>query len=606
MNSITPTSASDFNQAAYYNIIAKIGISGELTIPKGSVLDFCGGSFCGSGTINLNGAKVVAAPYCIFGKDVSVSGFAQSEVLAEWFNDKSFFPSTSSGTETKTFGEEVFINKAIQSARGCPVVTNARQYKLKDSIKFIPGTTPQTLICPGELCIERDNTKDNDNQDDNTAAILLENVSYVTLKINFIRGYAPLNPEYKYDYRGIGICFRGSVHMADIDVFLAQTLQIGLDLSPKASVNGAYIQDCKFKFQLIKASTCINIDLFAHNTVADYPRCWITSNQFHGGRLIGREGIVFGTPNTDFFEGGSNTRPTAHVNSLVFDCIGIEKIFINPIYLAYVAQSKFQDIRMMESLPGTGDKEIGGNDNSPWISFYNVSDLEIGLKGYILPSHLSIVKESQQFTPPVPAPDPYSPNVVDNVIVKCDVLDSSLYKNHFDTIVFRTPNPSDDNPEPHMFVTNSIQPYNMAKCISAPSLSNTDSVDITDIIPALEITLSNQDEETNYVPLYVLPETLFIKSSDKSSTNLMIQLKGLWRLPKMISSFSIYKDMPFGASVSFPQPNDNSFKIITGFNDSANNLNYFFNRGLFNIEWARYEMSGTKLWPMLRIIQVTD
>ena len=620
MNCITPTSASDFNQAAYYNIITEIEISGELTIPKGSVLDFCGGSFCGSGTINLNGAKVVAVPYCIFCKDVSVSGFAQSEVLAEWFNDKRFFPSTSSGTETNTVGEEVFINKAIQCARGCPVVTNARQYKIKGPITFIPGTTPQTLICPGELFI--------DSLDGTKIAILLEDVSNVTLRVNKLKGNSTKNADNSYTFRGTGICFRGNVQMADIDVFMATGFTTGLDLSPKVTANGAYIQDCKFKFQLIHATTCIKIDLFAHNTVSDYPNCWITSNQFHGGRLSGENGIVFGTPDNDFFDGGTMTRPAAHVNSLVFDCLGIEKLTKSPIYLAYVTQSKFLDLRMMEALPGIST--IEGAYNSPWISLYNVSDIEIGVKGAVRTSHLSIVKQFQQFTPPVLAPDPYFPNVVNNVIIKGDVVDSGYTQAHYDTVVFRsTPNSTNSDPEPQMFVTSSVQPYNMAKVVTrkdfGPHINiNTDSVTpqitsnlevlLTKLLPTLNVTSSVSNGYNNPLltadsnAINVIPDTVFIDLTNKDipahNKEWKILLDGIWRLPKIIPSF--YINLPADNKVTFVKSSDKTIKLLKDFGETMCSSISFTRGGLFRLEWAKQVVIGGTTEPVLRIIRVAE
>lgn len=614
MNGINPTSAADFHQAAYYNITEDITLDGNLSIPQGSVLDFCGGSICGSGTINLNGAKVVAAPYCIFCKDVSVSGFAQSEVLAEWFNDPELYADNN-------VGEEVLINKAILSAHGCPVVLDSRRYSIQGSVKFIAGLNHQTLICPGELYI--------DSYDEDTIAILLDNVSYVTLKINTIQGKTTQTTDGSYTYRGIGISFRGSVGMADIDLFRAQSLKIGLDLSPKAtpniahitpqksiisgpgdivrpplaSLNYAFIQNCKFKFNLIRATTCIRIDLFAKNKLADYKNCWITSNQFYGGRLRGENGIVFGTPGANFFEGGTETCPAAHAHSLVFENIAIEQMSNRPVYLAYVSQSKFINTRMMQSLPGGSGVE--GSTHSPWIALYNVSDIETGMIGYVHTSHLSIIDESTEFPGSVPAPHPYFSNIVDNVIVKGDVLDSDWYVNHFDTVVFRTSYTAENVPVPRMFVTSSIQPFNMAKVITAGIEGN--SVSLTDLFPELDIYHRNKTEGENPASkdsYDILPETFYLHPDSGNTADWTIRLDGIWRFPQMIPTF--YIDVPAGTKVTFVPPTDKSIKMIKDF-EAATNGNISFNKGgLFKLAWEKQETVNSMVWPILRIIRVAD
>lgn len=539
MNGINPTSAADFHQAAYYNITEDITLDGNLSIPQGSVLDFCGGSFCGTGTVDLNGAKVVAAPYCIFCKDVSVNGFAQSEVLAEWFNDPELYADDN-------VGEEVLINKAILSAHGCPVVLDSRRYSIQGPVKFIAGLNHQTLICPGELYI--------DSYDEDTIAILLDNVSYVTLKINTIQGKTTQTTDGSYTYRGIGISFRGSVGMADIELFRAQGLKTGLDLSPEAtpiigqiipkrsiisgsgnivlpppeSLKQTYIKNSKFKFNYIRATTCIRIDLFAKNKSSYYNNCWITSNQFYGGRLRGENGIVFGTPGASFFEGGTETCPAAHAHSLVFENIAIEQMTNRPVYLAYVSQSKFINTRMMQSLPGGSGFE--GNTHSPWIALYNVSNIEIGMIGHVNTSHLSIVDESTEFPGPVPAPQPYFSNIVDNIIVKGDVLDSDWYVNHFDTVVFRTSYTAENVPVPRMFVTSSIQPFNMAKVITAGIEGN--SVSLTDLFPELDIYHRNKTEGENPASndsYDILPETFYLHPDSGNTADWTIRLDGIWQ-----------------------------------------------------------------------------
>ncbi len=639
MTSINPTSAADFNQAAYYNITEDITLNGNLSIPQGSVLDFCGGSICGSGTINLNGAKVVAAPYCIFCKDVSVSGFAQSEVLAEWFNDPELYADNN-------VGEEVLINKAILSAHGCPVVLDSRRYSIQGSVKFIAGLNHQTLICPGELYI--------DSYNEDTIAILLDNVSYVTLKINTIQGKATQNTDGGYTYRGIGISFRGQVHMAVIDLFRAQGLKIGLDLSPKAtpniahitpqksiisgpgdivhpplaSLNYAFIQNCKFKFNLIRATTCIRIDLFAKNKLADYKNCWITSNQFYGGRLRGENGIVFGTPGANFFEGGTETCPAAHAHSLVFENIAIEQMSNRPVYLAYVSQSKFINTRMMQSLPGGSG--IEGNTHSPWIALYNVSNIEIGMIGHVNTSHLSIVDESTEFPGPDPAPQPYFSNIVDNIIVKGDVLDSDWYVNHFDTVVFRTSYTAENVPVPRMFVTSSIQPFNMAKVVTRddfetqkdndslkPQIIYRHEILLTKLIPKLDIAPSAYKDYTNPLPpdchpsFDVLPDTVFFDLNntgiEQNLNEWKILLNGIWRFPQMIPS--LYIKLPSGSNVNkiiFVPPTDKSIKMIKDF-EAATNGNISFNKGgLFKLAWEKQETVNSMVWPILRIIHISD
>lgn len=586
---ITPTSAEDFNQVAYFRFTNEFLLPGDISVKPGSVLEFCGGYFSSSGeaTVNLNQAQVVGAPYCIFRKNVTVEEFAQAEVLAEWFND----PGLKTNSQT---GDEAFINKAIKCANGCPVVLESRQYNLKGSVKFTTGLIPQTLICPGILKI--------DSVVEDTSAILLEDVSYATLRINTIEGTTTQTAGGSQRYGGIGIGFQGKVHMADIEVSRMFYLKIGFDMSPQAKNGEAFIQDCKFKFQYIWATTCIRVDLFTKNNSTEYPGCWITSNQFYGGRLRGENGIMFGAPSSGFFK-GAVSRPSAHAHSLVFENITVEHMTKTPVYLAYVSQSKIINAKIGEGLPGLG--KVPGNVHSPWIALYNVSDIEISLKSYLYTSHLAIVDDSTVHTPSLPSPGHYFPNVINNVIVKGDVVDSDWYQNHFDTVLFRTSFTANGSPQPRMLVTSSIQPFNMAKVVSVGVEGN--NVSLNNLVPVLEgyVHTSKSDSEQPQSYIDILPDTFFLHPNNGNTGDWIIHLDGISRFPKMIPSF--YLALSPGTKAKFVKPAYKGMYLVKNFEETkASEIVFDEGAGLYRLQWGGPENSVNMGYPTLRIIRVAD
>lgn len=84
---LTEDNISALSDKYYYIVNTDINLNGRtLVLPKDAVVKFEGGSLYGTGTIDINGAVIVADSYPIFGENVAVRGqFGNDEVMAGWF-----------------------------------------------------------------------------------------------------------------------------------------------------------------------------------------------------------------------------------------------------------------------------------------------------------------------------------------------------------------------------------------------------------------------------------------------------------------------------------------------------------------------------------------
>lgn len=429
----------------HYLIEDDLLLDDDITFPKGSVIEFRGGSINASKglsnvKLNLNGSEVVSAAQCIFNPDVEVSGFSNDLVKAAWF-----------AVETRS--DNANINAAIAAANGCPVILEYKTYKLEGPIKFPNiGNNRQTLISPGILQLAA-----------SSAAIDID-VSNVKLEINKI--YAPSNLEINDSC--VGILLSKSCGNIDVNVFEITGVYKGISINP---VQSASIQYCKFEFQSIWAEYCLYVDIF-ENGGSSSQSIWLSEISFLGGRLRGTNGVYF-----------NNTQPrlqTAYgADCLTFFNIGFEELTGEPLRISNVRSSEFLDLRMAESLPGITPPDT----TVPWIILKNSSQIEISVKGSF---GINRFKAEDN---------------VDGVVAHSYFLDNyNSYSRSFDTLVFcQIPGANGSNVT-QMVATSSIVPYNMCVTLST-DVKTTYSLE--DILP--EIDNENNGSIAKY---YVLPRTV--------------------------------------------------------------------------------------------------
>ena len=403
---LTSGNLSEINEnggAKYFIIESDVLLTADVKFAKGSVLEFRGGSFgintqyVSHANINLNESQVEALAYGIFPKTVTVSNFSNDLVRAEWFNDI-----------TSSEGDEIFINRALVAANGCPVTLEHRDYTLKGSIKFpdLGIRKPQTLVSPGVLKL---------SEESNGAAAILVNTHLITLKVNTIRGYrtsvtnksgiigggivtpppviGPVdpNPSTPTIPNGTGIRFNGNCYNCNVQVELMYDLNKAFDFSPETKMNddgtpnNGGIQYCRIAFQNIMSTTYgIYVDVFKYNYRGEnninekdgkYNLLnWFNENRILGGKLGADYGIYF-VPKPDDIHAVNGCS-----DGLVFENIGLEGISKTAMRLCNITQSKFINLRMMESLP---------KDN-PWIELQDVSFTDISIKGNIVPNRIQL------------------------------------------------------------------------------------------------------------------------------------------------------------------------------------------------------------------------
>lgn len=413
-------------ESAYYTVRESVSMTGDIvTVPKGSILDFRGGSLgsaesCHIVRVDLNGADVLASSSCVFRRYVEVTGFSNSLVRAEWFNDRS------AGME-----EHEAINKALVSAYGCPVTLEYRYYDLRGSIMFPPcadGKTGQTLISPGILRISKsDGSHDYDwiDSDDPYAYnCIVVNTSNIHLVLNTI--------QCTYSHPTCGIRLTG--HSCNVKIEVDKILYCvkGIDVSTHGGSNESIqIQNCQVNFQYIHAESCIYVNLFAGKSPSSAD--WFTESLIVGGMMQGTNGVFFAdSPNGVI---SNNER----INGLVFQNIGLEGLNGIPLRLRNMCMSKFVDLRMSESLPNGVD--------AVWVDLKNVFDLSISIKSGLLASRFQ------------------ADDSVKRVTVNAYFRDeASLYYSwHFDRLIFQTLQDSSSTG----MATCSIQPYNSCRTIIA-------------------------------------------------------------------------------------------------------------------------------------------
>ncbi len=352
-------------QNTYFVVEADITLQGSAyVLGNGSVIEFTGGSFQGiTGTsLNLNGGQVIADPYPIF-KNMDVTGFSNSRVFAEWFQDN------------ENTDAHIYINKALRCAKGCPVVLSKQIYKLTGTIVF-PSTSPSTLIAAGSLEIDK---VYNDISNDpiaieinvNNVAIDIDRIRFPGEKVEVLDKDGNVVKDDKgntvyttISCKGTAIKITGEVIHASINVNKILNPARGIDISPGRAGTYASIQYLNVKFQEIYAIQCIYFDIYAKGIPS---KNWVTRSFFNGGRLHGDYGIYIARDeNKDVVYD--------HISELCFSNIGLEGFNNSPLYLRDATRLRFENIRMAEGMPAKDDPWIYLQDMS-WTNFDIHGDL---------------------------------------------------------------------------------------------------------------------------------------------------------------------------------------------------------------------------------------
>lgn len=466
--------------------------SGTLTIDN-SVLAFRGGSFIGStsSVVNLVSSQVSAGSYPIFKGRLTVKGLSCPEVKAEWFKDSS------------DTSDDLYINRAILMANGCPVVLETKTYNLKKSIKFNVTSARQTLICPGTLSVATALTS--------IPAIEI-NAQTVTLKINRIVGGTASN-----GYKGVGIKFNAYIAHSNIEVNTMRSLHRGFSVDP--DVRGSEhagklggIQYCLIKFGSIQADYCIYINVYSGARVSESnPKSisnWFNENQITGELMEGKYGIYTVDPTEAKVDNPAlDPRILTNVmNGLKIENISFERITGLALRLRAVINSSFLNLQMFNCMPVTpGSKPNDANDFAPWIDMENIDRINMTFNSYVAPAHIKVGDNCK------------------NSYIRGAIMDKpGSYSSHFDLLGIDTWSGKDVNGDEKslMFVTSSVTPFNMAKDITVPA--NTTVIRyIRDLLPNLK----DGSTDSSQISLPVLPATLNVEVNENAT--LVVDLSGL-------------------------------------------------------------------------------
>lgn len=447
----------DFKKAGYYIISSEIKLTQDLSIPLGSVLDFRGGFFSGNAKLDLKGCPIRAPHTGIFAKDIEVANLGGNPaVYAEWFN---------LGYSDNTCGDEDFINRALEAAKGIPVVLENKTYHLNKPIYLGPyikvkkvdgkdtyiehnitskiGTF--TLICPGTLKLNSD-----------TSAIAL-GYKNLRLQVNQIEG--PDLTETREEtlssdsYKGTGLRFYDNVYHADIDVISMTNLNKGisviLDKRPKedsdVTVSGERIagtQYLKFNFRSIKADYCIYSDLDKTSGIAK----WFNECQINGGRLDGRYGIYKLSNNNAF-------------NGNIFRTIELGNLSEAAIQTDTIEFSYFSNLNTINQLPS----EVGNK----WIKLRDSYMTRMSFLDRINPYGFEFDKECDRTVISAPLTGIDSQGLFDTIAVN--------------DITVKTEN-SDNTPL--VALASSVHPFNIAKTVTRNP--DKELLTLSDLFPKVE------------------------------------------------------------------------------------------------------------------------
>lgn len=573
INSFSPSVLTELlNGGKYFIISADIQLPSsansitELKIENSSVLDFRGGSFYSNNDVelDLSVCQVCAAPYPIFGKQIKLVNYQGSEIKAEWFKS------------ADDASDDLFINRAIASADGCPVVLQARTYTLKGSIRFLTGNRRmQTLVCPGTLRVTKGDYP----------AIDI-NTQHATLKINEIVGtetYFVPTPDHKYESRrmGTGVLFSVYSDYCDVEVNSMSGLGKGFCVQPDTygkkdshgkSKSGG-IQYCRIKFDSISADFCFYLDVFSkaqfnytreekideeHPTgtfdlkkdaiPTDLWNCsigcqnWFNENRVYGNLMQGLYGIyVVGPEDISGYNNQIDPRKVGNVmNGLIFENISFEKIKKLPVRLRSMMRSCVLNLQMYNSLPGNDPN--GADDFTPWVDMKNTKEVRISFNSYVLPNHFKIGDNCYR------------------CYISGAVLDRpGHWDSHFDMIgIDSLADPSDTEQSiSQMYFTNSVQPFNMTKKISVPIESGTVVTKyLIDLLPNMREGAGTGGDK--YIDLPVLPMNVNVEVQENQT--IILDLTGLNSLPPCL--YTVNANINSGGKLQFKGALEGGAKVM--------------------------------------------
>ena len=427
-------------RGVFANVIIKIKgdcrLSGTLNLGPGCILDFEGGTLSpvsnGVEAVIVGYATEIRAPkYQIF-YGIELRGtFSNSTLPVEWFGaiGNGF---DGDEAEDNSYAIQYALDFTENLTNRIPVELGCATYNIGHTI--VLNKLNQSIVGNGCLQILTD-----------IPVIEMRNL-YQKVDIREIR-YRDYGNTFE-SMEGTGVLLSGNVHNATINVDKMTGIKIGFDLSPTPKTPEERVvgsQYNKISWQYLECETGINIDI--NNNMNELQTLWVGENQFHGGRLYCKKGIII--------EGkeGDNDK----INGNVFNCIGFEGwanglMMETPIKIKSARLNNFHDLRMSEGIAQTTlTNENGGiiGYESTYIDLEDCESMDFSIKS-ILP--FNFVKSTR----------------CNNITIRASVSDKGMgsrYKGR-DTIFINQTNPTQDvdNSNPiHFSVSSNVVPQNYFK-----------------------------------------------------------------------------------------------------------------------------------------------
>lgn len=361
-------------QEVYANVIIKIKgncrLSGTLNLGPGCILDFEGGTLrpvsnVANAVIVGYATEIRAPKYQIF-YGIELRGtFSNSTLPVEWFGA---IGNGFAGNDAKNnyFEIQSALDFTENLTNRIPIELGCATYNIGNPI--VLKKSNQSIVGNGCLQILTD-----------IPAIEMRNL-YQKVDIREIR-YRDYGNTFE-SMVGTGVLLSGNVHNATINVDKMIGLNVGFDFTPSVYNAENYIvglQYNKVSWQYLECETGINLKV--NYFVADSQCLWINENQFNGGRLHCKYGIVI-----EGKEGDNNM-----INGNVFNCIGFEGyddlMMETPIKVKSARLNNFHDLRMSEGIAQTTlTNENGGiiGYESTYIDLEDCEFMDFSIKS-ILP-----------------------------------------------------------------------------------------------------------------------------------------------------------------------------------------------------------------------------
>jgi len=290
---ITQQNISDLERKGVISIITEdIVANNETTLGYASTVIFDGGSFVGSGTVDLNYSTIQAAPYTIF-NGVEVKGsLSNDRVQAVWFGR---YGNDASGA----------INRALKVAYESIVEIGGATYSLRNPI--VMNKNGQRISCTGTLRVIND-----------ISAIEL---SADNLDVNI----------HNFEGPGAGTALKiKRASTSNVSADRITGFDCAIDMTPSATLGYNSVQFNKINIGRVEADTAIVINPKAN---AD-----ITGNNINIVSVTGNCGI-FMKPSND---------GQRHVYENVFSGMSFEGLE-KPLYITGSSSDRFYDIKFDEN-----------------------------------------------------------------------------------------------------------------------------------------------------------------------------------------------------------------------------------------------------------------